>query len=64
MEDVSTYENSKQVWTIIRNSEDIDLDQVKLEIYHPITDDLLVDINWNAKDFFKKIVDLQYDYGR
>jgi hypothetical protein len=64
MEDNINYKDSKQKWTIIKNFENIDLDQVKLEIYHPITEEILVDVTWNAKDFFKKIVDLQYEYAK
>ena len=46
------YKSTKQVWSIIKHFENIDLDQIKLEIFHPETNELMVDISWNAKDFF------------
>ena len=64
MKDVETHTGTKQVWSIIRHTENIDLDQIKLEIYEPVTNDLLIEVNWDAKDFFKKMVDLQYEYAK
>jgi hypothetical protein len=59
-----TFQQTKQVWSIIRHFDNVDLDQIKLEIYDPETNTILIDINWDAKDFFKKMVDLQYQYAR
>ena len=64
VQETQAFEDTKQVWTIIRNPDDVDMDLIRLEIFDPDNDDLIVDINWKAKDFFKKMVDLQYDYAR
>jgi hypothetical protein len=59
-----TFQGTKQRWSIIKHFDNVDLDQVRLEIFECNTDIILVDINWDAKEFFKKMVDLQYEYAK
>lgn len=59
-----TYNKTKQKWSIGKHFENIDLDIVKLEIYEAETDKILLEMTWNAKDFFKQMLDLQYEYAK
>jgi hypothetical protein len=58
------YEQTKQVWSIVRHKDNVDLDIITLQIFEANTDEILLDMSWNAKDFFKQMVDLQYEYGK
>ncbi len=58
-----TIQSTRQEWCIIRHNENVDLDKVVLTVFDE-ADNVLVDMEWKAEDFFKKMLDLQYEYGR
>lgn len=55
---------TRQKFSVVKHFENIDLDQIKLEVFDDTTDEILVELVWDAKDFFKQITDLQYDYSK
>ncbi len=59
-----TFNKTKQVWRVVKHFENVDLDQVVLQVFEDGTENMLLDMSWNAKDFFKQMLDLQYEYGR
>jgi hypothetical protein len=63
-QEATTFSDTKQVWTIIRDKDNVDLDIVKLEIFDIKTNQIILDMSWKAKLFFKTIVDLQYEYAK
>ena len=58
------YTGTRQKWSIEKHFENVDLDEVRLQIFEEGTDNLILDMDWNAKDFFKQMLDLQYEYAK